>query len=52
MGANTDHIRMLKVERDYEFGSIAIREGSGEHVAVDAIIVLQGNKIVYKRYAN
>lgn len=52
MAANAEHIRELKIERDYAIGGMPAVKAIAEHDAVDAIVILKGNKIVYEHYAN
>ena len=50
--ANAEHIPELKVERDYEINKLPKLKELTEHDAVDSIVILKGNKIVFERYAN
>ena len=52
MCANAEHVRELKVERDYAIIKLPTLDALTEHDAVDSIVILKGDKIVFERYAN
>lgn len=52
MGANAEHIRPLKVTRDYALDNLASVKKLREHAAVDSIVILKDDQIVFEHYAN
>lgn len=52
MGVNAEHVRKLVVEKDYGIGKLPAVKALVSHKALDAIVILRGNKIIYEHYAN
>lgn len=52
MGVNAEKIRDLVVERDYGIGKLPAVKAIIGHKALDAMVILKGNKIIYEHYAN
>ena len=48
MSANAEHIRKLKVERDYALIKLPTLKELASHDAVDSIVILKGDKIVFE----
>ena len=52
IAANPEHVRGLKVERDYAINQLPAVKALTAHGAVDAIVILKGDRIVFEHYAN
>lgn len=52
IGVNSEHIRKLRVERDYTVDQLPAVKNLLRHSALDSLVILRGNKIIYEHYAN
>lgn len=52
MSANAENIRELKVVRDYAVSRLPLVNEMIQHDAIDSIVILKGNEIVYESYGN
>jgi CubicO group peptidase (beta-lactamase class C family) len=52
MGVNAEHIRQLVLKPNYAIGELPAVKALVSHKALDAIVILRGNKIIYEHYAN
>lgn len=52
IGVNAEHIRNLVVEKNYNIDKLSAVKALASHKALDSMVILRGNKIIYEHYAN
>ena len=50
MGVNAEHIRHLVLEPDYAIAKLPAVKALVSHKALDAMVIIKGDKIVYEHY--